>query len=162
MVSIKFSQSKKWFQFRGTHLVVSQSKNGKPHIFQKNGFSFKKWFPFRGSQSFYGTHLVVSISWFSIILWYSSRGFHHIYKNIMIYMFFQTYESLVRLNFYVTSCHSCGSVVKNVYCSIQNSKTKQMYTAVYKIRRLSKCILQYTFFGGTYMVRLTSTNIIIQ
>ena len=80
----------------------------------------------------------------------------------MIYMFFQTYESLVRLNFYVTSCHSCGGVVKNVNCSIQNSKTKQMYTAVYKIRRLSKCILQYTFFGGTYMVRLTSTNIIIQ
>ena len=44
--------------------------------------------------------------------------------------------------------------LKNVYCSIQNSKTKQMYTAVYEI--------QYTFFGGTYMVRLTSTNIIIQ
>ena len=45
-------------------------------------FSIILWYSSRGSQSFYGTHLVVlnqkmvSISWFSIILWYSSRGFH--------------------------------------------------------------------------------------
>ena len=38
--------------------MVSQSNDG----FQEYGFSIKKWFPSRGSQSFYGTHLVVSIT----------------------------------------------------------------------------------------------------
>ena len=127
--------------------MVSQSKNGFPKYgsqskngFPKYGSQSKNGFPKNGSHSVVLNHFMVLISWFP------SRGFHHIYKNIMIYMFFQTYESLVRLNFYMTSCHSCGGVVKNVYCSIQNSKTKQMYTTVYKIRRLSKCILQYTKF----------------
>ena len=99
MVSINGFSIKKWFpkiwflnqkmvsikRFLNQKMVsqnmVSQSKNG----FPKYGFF---------------NHKMVPISWFSIILWYSSRGFHHIYKNIMIYMFFQTYGSRVRLNYW--------------------------------------------------------------
>ena len=106
--------------------MVSQSKNGKLYIFHYmvfpkygflnhmmvsqsyNGFSIIIWF-----SPLYGFSVIiwipkiwflnqkrVTIPWFSIILWYSSRGFHHFYKNIMIYMFFQTYESLERLNYW--------------------------------------------------------------
>ena len=49
---------KKWKTIYLSKNMVSQSKNG----FPKYGFSIKKWFLSRGSQSFYGTHLVVSIT----------------------------------------------------------------------------------------------------
>ena len=67
--------------------MVSQSKNG----FPKYGFSIKKWFPKYGFsiKKWFPNQKMVPIPWFSIILWHSSRGLHHIYKNIMIYMSFQ-------------------------------------------------------------------------
>ena len=64
-------------------------KKWNPYIFPLNGLSIKKWNPY-----------IFPLNGFSIILWYSSRGFHHIYKNIMIYMFFQTYESWGHLNYW--------------------------------------------------------------
>ena len=104
--------------------IFSQSKNGFPKycflnqkiVSQNIVFSIKKWFPkilFSQSkngfpkycflnQKMVSQNIVFSIKkWFPKILFSQSKNaFHHIYKNIMIYMFFQTYESWVRLNYW--------------------------------------------------------------
>ena len=81
--------------------MVSQSKNGKTIYFSKNGktifsqkygFSIKKW------KKLYISLKMAKPYFLKNMVSQSKNGFHHIYKNIMIYMFFQTYESLVCLN----------------------------------------------------------------
>ena len=89
--------------------MVSESKNGKLYIFQKNGFSIKKWFPKiwflnqKMENYIFFKKMVSQKNGFSIKKWktifwkkflethamvsQSKNGFHHIYKNIMIYMF---------------------------------------------------------------------------
>ena len=58
--------SNSWKSIPGTTQILEKMriyhKMDKSICFQKSGklkfLSIKKWFPFRGSQSFYGTHLV--------------------------------------------------------------------------------------------------------
>ena len=95
-----------WFPLNGFSI-----KNGKLYVFQ-NMVSIK-WFlnHYMVSIKWFLNHYMVSIIWFlnqkmenyiffKKMVSQSKNGFHHIYKNIMIYMFFQTYESLVCLNYW--------------------------------------------------------------